>query len=88
MSDAYPMRALDKIDVRISLKADIAVRLDRVAKAADVSRAAIITQYLETMLARDGVDLTAGDQRKVKAIIKSNRAKREVMIAKLRGGAR
>jgi predicted transcriptional regulator len=88
MSDAFPMRALDKIDVRISLKADIAVRIDRVAKTADVSRAAIITQYLETMLARDGVDLTAGDQRKVKEIIKGNRHKREARIAKLRGGVR
>ena len=86
MSDAFPMRALDKIDVRLSLKATIAVRLDRLAKTVGISRAALIAGYLEDKLDEMGVRLTMDDMRKVEEIIARNREDRAAKIIKAKGG--
>jgi GTP cyclohydrolase FolE2 len=86
MSNAFPMRAFDKIDVRISLKATIAVRLDRIARGAGLSRAALISGYLEQKLDDMGISLTADDVKAVNEIIKRNREERAAKILKMKGG--
>jgi GTP cyclohydrolase FolE2 len=86
MSNAFPMRAFDKVDVRISLKATIAVRLDRIARGAGLSRAALISGYLEQKLDDMGIALTADDVKAVNEIIKRNREERAAKILKMKGG--
>lgn len=85
MSDKFPMVSLDKVEVKLTMKTEIVVAVDRIAKFAGISRAALINGYVEDGLKRANVVLTVEDLKRVEEIKAANRAKREALIAK-KGG--
>ena len=76
MSDKLPMVSLDKIEVKLTMKTETAVAVDKVARIAGLSRAAVINGYVEDGLKRAKVILTAEDLKRVEEIKAANIEKR------------
>ncbi len=82
MSNKFPMVSLDKVEVKLTMKAETVVAVDRVAKMAGMSRASLISGYVEDGLKRAKVVLTAADIKRVDEIKAANLAKRNATKAK------
>ncbi len=76
MSNKLPMVSLDKIEVKLTMKTETAVAVDKVARIAGLSRAAVINGYVEDGLKRAKVILTAEDLKRVEEIKAANIEKR------------
>ena len=76
MSNKLPMVSLDKIEVKLTMKTETAVAVDKVARVAGLSRAAVINGYVEDGLKRAKVILTAEDLKRVEEIKAANLEKR------------
>lgn len=87
MSNKFPMISLDKVEVKLTMKVETAVAVDRVATVANLSRAAVINGYVADALKKAKVTLTADDLKRIEEIKAENLAKREAMKAK-KGGAK
>ena len=82
MSDKLPMVSLDKVEVKLTMKTETAVAVDKVAWIAGLSRSAVINGYVEDGLKRAKVILTAEDLKRVEEIKAANLAKRNAKKAK------
>ena len=85
MSSKFPMVSLDKIEVKLTMKVETAVGVDKVAALAGMSRASVINGYVEDGLKKAKVLLTAADLKRVEEIKAENLAKRNARKAK-KGG--
>lgn len=85
MSNKFPMVSLDKIEVKLTMKVETVVAVDKVADMAGMSRASVINGYVEDGLKRAKVLLTADDMKRVDEIKAENLAKRNARKAK-KGG--
>ena len=82
MSNKFPMISLDKIEVKLTMKVETAVAVDKVAAIANLSRAAVINGYVADALKKAKVTLTAEDLKRIETIKAENLAKREAMKVK------
>lgn len=82
MSNKFPMVSLDKVEVKLTMKVETAVAVDRVASVANLSRAAVINGYVADALKKAKVTLTADDLKRIEEIKAENLAKREAMKVK------
>ena len=82
MSAKFPMVSLDKVEVKLTMKTEIVVGVDKVAEMAGMSRAAVINGYVEDGLKRAKVKLTVDDLKRVEEIRAANIAKRDAIKAK------
>lgn len=78
MSNKLPMVSLDKIEVKLTMKTETAVAVEKVARMAGMSRAAVINGYVEDGLKRARIVLTAEDLKRVEEIKAANIEKRAV----------
>lgn len=81
MSSKFPMVSLEKVEVKLTMKANVIVAVDKVAEMAGMSRAAVINGYVEDGLKRAKVRLTADDLQRVEQIKAENLAKRNAIKA-------
>lgn len=77
-----PMVSLDKVEVKLTMKTETAVAVDKVAQMAGMSRASVINGYVEDGLKRAKVVLTVADLKRVEEIKAANLAKRKANKAK------
>lgn len=82
MSAKFPMVSLDKVEVKLTMKTEIVVGVDKVAEMAGMSRAAVINGYVEDGLKRAKVKLTVNDLKRVDEIRAANIAKRDAIKAR------
>lgn len=82
MSAKFPMVSLDKVEVKLTMKTEIVVGVDKVAEMAGMSRAAVINGYVEDGLKRAKVKLTVNDLKRVEEIRAANIAKRDAIKAR------
>lgn len=82
MSAKFPMVSLDKVEVKLTMKTEIVVGVDKVAEMAGMSRAAVINGYVEDGLKRAKVKLTVDDLKRVEEIRAANIAKRNAIKSK------
>ena len=82
MSSKFPMVSLEKVEVKLTMKTSVVVLVDRIAKMAGLSRAAVISGYVDDGLKRAKVVLTKADLERIEAIKAENIAKREAIKAK------
>ena len=82
MSNKFPMISLDKVEVKLTMKVETAVAVDKVASVANLSRAAVINGYVADALKKAKVTLTADDLKRIEEIKAENLAKREAMKVK------
>jgi hypothetical protein len=85
MSNKFPMVSLDKVEVKLTMKVETVVGVDKVAEMAGMSRASLINGYVEDGLKNAKVFLTAADMKRVDEIKAENLAKRNARKAK-KGG--
>lgn len=78
-----PFVAIDKMEVKLTLKVTTVVKLDRLAKAMHVSRNAIIAMYLDSKLDDLGVFLTREDLARAEEIMQQNQVKRRILKARI-----
>ena len=86
MSDKFPMVSIDKVEVKLTVKTEAVVAIDKVAKMAGMSRASVINGYIADGLKRAKVQLDVEDMRRADEIRAQNIARREAL--KARKGAR
>ena len=82
MSSKFPMDSIDKVEVKLTVKAETIVAVDKIAEVSGMSRAAVINGYVEDGLKRAKVDLTVEDIKRVEEIKAANIAKRNAIKAK------
>ena len=82
MSAKFPMVSLEKVEVKLTMKTSAVVLVDKVAKMAGLSRAAVINGYVEDGLKRAKIVLTKDDLARIEEIKTANIAKRESLKAK------
>ena len=82
MSAKFPMVSLEKVEVKLTMKTASVVLVDKVAKMAGLSRAAVISGYVEDGLKRAKVTLTKADLDRIEEIKAANIAKRESLKIK------
>lgn len=82
MSSKFPMVSIDKVEVKLTVKAETIVAVDKIAEVSGMSRAAVINGYVEDGLKRAKVDLTVEDIKRVEEIKAANIAKRNAIKAK------
>lgn len=80
MSDKLSMPAVDKVQIKVQLKAPTYVRLENMSEASKVSMNALCSAMLDEATAK--VELTKRDLARVNEIIQSNIDKREEAKAK------
>ena len=84
MSAKFPMVALDKVEVKLTMPVEVVVAVDAIGKIAGLSRAAVINGYVEDAIKSSGYRLTAEDDQRVEEIKSANRARRDAI--KIRKG--
>lgn len=84
MSSKFPMVSLDKVEVKLTVKTESVVAVDKIAKMAGMSRASIINGYIDDGLKKDKVVLTEDDLKRVDEIRRANIARRNTI--KIRKG--
>ena len=77
MSSKFPMMSLDKVEVRLTVKNESVVAVDKVAKMAGMSRASVINGYIDDGLKRAKVRLDVDDLKRVEEIREANIARRK-----------
>ncbi len=82
MSSKFPMVSLEKVEVKLTMKTSSVVLVDKVAKMAGLSRAAVISGYVDDGLKRAKVALTKDDLARIEEIKAANIAKRESLKIK------
>ena len=82
MSSKFPMVSIDKVEVKLTVKVENTVAVDKIAKIAGLSRSAIINGYIEDGLKRAKVTLTQEDLARVEEIKAENVARRNAIKAK------
>lgn len=82
MSSKFPMVSIDKVEVKLTMKIETAIAVDKVAHMANLSRASVINGYVTDALKKAKVILTADDLKRVEEIKSANRAKREALKVK------
>lgn len=82
MSNKFPMVSIDKVEVKLTMKTQIVVAVDKVASVSGLSRAAVINGYVEDGLKKAKVQLTVEDLKRIEEIKASNIAKRAAIKAK------
>ena len=82
MSEKFPMVSIDKVEVKLTVKTEAVVAIDKIAKMAGMSRASVINGYINDGLANAKVRLDVDDLRRVEEIKAQNIAKREAMKAR------
>ena len=82
MSAKFPMVSIDKVEVKLTVKVENTVAVDKIAKMAGLSRSAIINGYIEDGLKRSKVTLTQEDLARVEEIKAENIARRNAIKAK------
>ena len=82
MSAKFPMVSLEKVEVKLTMKTSAVVLVDKVAKIAGLSRAAVINGYVEDGLKRAKIVLTKDDLARIEEIKAANIAKRESLKVK------
>ena len=82
MSAKFPMVSLDKVEVKLTVKTESVVAVDKVAKMAGMSRASVINGYIDDGLKRAKVKLDIDDLKRVEEIRAQNIARREATKAK------
>lgn len=87
MSSKFPMVAIDKVEVKLTMPVECVVSVDKIGDMAGLSRAAVINGYVEDGLKKSGYKLTAEDDKRIEEIKAINRQKREAMKLK-KGGDR
>jgi hypothetical protein len=80
MSNKLTMRALDKVERRLSVKVVTAVKIENRAKAAGIAPATMMNALLDEMVKND--PWTAEDELRARALIDANFKKRESEKAK------
>lgn len=81
MSNKFPMVSLDKVEVKLTMKVETVVLVDRISKESGLSRAAIINGYVEDKLKEKRIKLTLDDLKQVELVKKENIAKRQAKKA-------
>ena len=76
------MVSLEKVEVKLTMKVDTVVSVDKVAKISGLSRASVINGYVEDGLKHAKVSLTSADLKRVDEIKAANAAKRKAIKAK------
>ena len=66
MSNKLPMVSLEKVEVKLTMKVETVVAVDKVAHVAGLSRASVINGYVEDGLRKAKVALTAEDVARIK----------------------
>ena len=84
MSSKFPMVSLDKVEVKLTVKTESVVAVDKIAKMAGMSRASVINGYIDDGLKKAKVVLTEDDLKRVDEIRKANIARRDTI--KIRKG--
>ena len=82
MSSKFPMVSIDKVEVKLTVKVENTVAIDKIARMAGLSRSAIINGYIEDGLKKAKVTLTQEDLARVEEIKAENIAKRNSIKAK------
>ena len=82
MSAKFPMVSLDKVEVKLTVKTESVVAVDKVARMAGMSRASVINGYIDDGLKRAKVKLDLDDLKRVEEIRAQNIARREATKAK------
>ena len=82
MSNKLPMVSLEKVEVKLTMKAEIVVAVDKAAKLIGQSRASIINGYVEDGLKKSKIRLDTSDLARVQEIKDANLAKRNALKAK------
>lgn len=82
MSAKFPMVSIDKVEVKLTVKAESVVAVDKISEMSGMSRAAVINGYIEDGLKRAKITLTASDLARVEEIKAANIAKRNAIKAK------
>lgn len=82
MSSKFPMVSIDKVEVKLTVKVENTVAIDKIARMAGLSRSAIINGYIEDGLKKAKVTLTQEDLARVEEIKAENVAKRNAIKAK------
>lgn len=81
MSSKFPMVSIDKVEVKLTVKVENTVAIDKIAQMAGLSRSAIINGYIEDGLKKAKVTLTQEDLARVEQIKAENIARRNEIIA-------
>ena len=82
MSSKFPMVSIDKVEVKLTVKVENTVAIDKIARMAGLSRSAIINGYIEDGLKKAKVTLTQEDLARVEEIKAENITKRNAIKAK------
>ncbi|MBR2838241.1 MAG: hypothetical protein IKE55_05645 [Kiritimatiellae bacterium] len=82
MSSKFPMVSIDKVEVKLTVKVENTVAIDKIARMAGLSRSAIINGYIEDGLKKAKVTLTQEDLARVEEIKAENVARRNAIKAK------
>ena len=82
MSSKFPMVSIDKVEVKLTVKVENTVAIDKIARMAGLSRSAIINGYIEDGLKKAKVTLTPEDLARVEEIKAENVARRNAIKAK------
>ncbi len=82
MSSKFPMVSIDKVEVKLTVKVENTVAIDKIAQMAGLSRSAIINGYIEDGLKKAKVTLTQEDLARVEQIKAENIARRNEIKAK------
>ncbi len=82
MAKKLAMVAIDKVEVKLTMKVKNFVAVDRVAKSSGLSRASVINGYVEDGLESAGIKPTAADLKRINEIMEENIKKRNVNKAK------
>lgn len=82
MSSKFPMVSIDKVEVKLTVKVENTVAIDKIAQMAGLSRSAIINGYIEDGLKKAKVTLTQEDLARVEEIKAENIARRNAIKAK------
>lgn len=82
MSSKFPMVSIDKVEVKLTVKAESVVAVDKISEMSGMSRAAVINGYIEDGLKRAKITLTAEDLARVEEIKAANIARRNAIKAK------
>jgi hypothetical protein len=82
MSAKFPMVSLDKVEVKLTVKTEKVVAVDKIARMSGLSRASVINGYIDDGLLRSKVKLDMDDYKRVDEIRAENAAKRAAIKAK------
>ena len=76
------MVSIDKVEVKLTVKVENTVAIDKIARMAGLSRSAIINGYIEDGLKKAKVTLTQEDLARVEEIKAENVARRNAIKAR------